>query len=41
VRPLEGGFFAWRDKGYPLEEFYPPDEHNLFAKRKRSYHVGA
>ena len=24
VRPLEGGFFEWRDRGFPLEEFYTP-----------------
>jgi len=22
VRPLAGGFYGWRDKGYPLTEFY-------------------
>jgi 3-mercaptopyruvate sulfurtransferase SseA len=24
VRPLAGGFFGWREKGYPLAEWYPP-----------------
>ncbi|HEY6248509.1 MAG TPA: hypothetical protein VI685_01035 [Candidatus Angelobacter sp.] len=23
VRPLAGGFFGWRDKGYPLLPFFP------------------
>jgi rhodanese-related sulfurtransferase len=23
VRPLAGGFYGWRDKGYPLIPFYP------------------
>jgi rhodanese-related sulfurtransferase len=22
VRPLAGGFHAWREHGYPLQEFY-------------------
>jgi 3-mercaptopyruvate sulfurtransferase SseA len=22
VRPLAGGFHAWRELGYPLQEFY-------------------
>ncbi|HEY6351606.1 MAG TPA: hypothetical protein VI636_19565 [Candidatus Angelobacter sp.] len=27
VRPLAGGFFGWRDKGYPLLPYFPdPDE---------------
>lgn len=25
VRPLAGGFFAWRDKGLPLESGGPAD----------------
>ena len=23
VRPLAGGFYGWREAGYPLTEFYP------------------
>jgi rhodanese-related sulfurtransferase len=26
VRPLAGGFYGWRDKGYPLLPFYPEIE---------------
>jgi rhodanese-related sulfurtransferase len=22
VRPLAGGFHGWRERGYPLQEFY-------------------
>ncbi len=22
VRPLAGGFHAWRERGFPLQEFY-------------------
>ncbi len=22
VRPLEGGFFGWRNRGFPLTDFY-------------------
>ena len=25
VHPLLGGFHAWRERGYPLEEFYPQE----------------
>ncbi len=24
VRPLQGGFFAWRDKNLPMEEVFEP-----------------
>jgi len=23
VHPMAGGFHSWRDKGYPLVDFYP------------------
>jgi len=23
VRPLAGGFGGWRERGFPLQEFYP------------------
>jgi len=29
VRPLAGGFFGWRDKGYPLLPYFEDDRKAL------------
>jgi rhodanese-related sulfurtransferase len=31
VRPLAGGFYGWRDKGYPLVPCYPELEKQMAA----------
>jgi rhodanese-related sulfurtransferase len=36
VRPLAGGFFAWRDLGYPLVPFYAEAETVAASKSARA-----
>jgi len=31
VRPLAGGFFGWKELGYPLDEFYPENKEPIRA----------
>ena len=35
VRPLAGGFYGWRDKGLPLDPFYPELEEQMHGTKAK------